>query len=97
MSRRRPPGFREWKFRGGFLRVQERDDGSWVILATPPDIKLDNDHADHRPHLHPDGWESRDRRALRASLKPEEAREAITRHLARQGSFDVAALTEELA
>lgn len=94
---RKPPGFQQWKLNGGMVRLQVREDGTWVILAHPPDLKLDNAHMDRRPHVHVGGWDSDDRRALRPDLEPHEARETLARLLNEDGYVDVKRLLEELS
>ncbi|HLE98202.1 MAG TPA: hypothetical protein VI997_12590 [Candidatus Thermoplasmatota archaeon] len=95
---RRPRGFRAWSTgpRGGVLWTDIRGD-TWIIMAAPPNVQLDNMHRDRRPHLHawsPDGDERHD---LRPDLTLEEARRRIQHALATQGWIDVDALRRDLA
>ncbi len=96
---RKPPRFRAPRTgsRHGILLVREGDDGTWVVLASPPDVKVDNRHRDRRPHIHTDGWQGNDRRDLRADLTLEEVVLAIRRRLEATGWIDVEALRRELA
>lgn len=80
----------------GALFVRREEDGRWVILAADPTIKIDNHHDDRIPHLHADGWTGDDRRDLPPMLGPDEAAEAIRRHLVERGYIDVEDLLEEL-
>ena len=93
---RRPAGFRSWGTTAGYVFSRLEEDGRWVILAGPPDVKLDNKHGDRRPHLHAGGWESTDRRELRADLTMEEAVSAIRVRLTIAGHVDAHELQEAL-
>ena len=94
---RRPAGFRTWESTVGYVYSRREQDGRWVILAGPPDVKLDNKHDDRRPHLHADGWDSADRRDLRVDLTMEEAVSAIRGQLSVAGHVDVEHLERDLA
>lgn len=96
MSPRKPRGFANWTVPVGVLYVRKAAGGRWIILAADPEIKIDNDHDDRIPHLHVAGWNSDDRRDLRATLTPEEAARAIRHHLQQRGYIDVPSLLEEL-
>lgn len=94
---RRPSGFRRWGAEIGYVFSRREDNGRWVILAGPPDIKIDNKHADGSPHMHVGGWESDDRRHLRADLGLDEAVDAIRAQLAARGTIDTETLARELS
>jgi hypothetical protein len=94
---RKPQGFQEWKVPVGTLFVREDENGQWVILASEPDVKIDNKHRDGRPHMHVGNWDSTDRRDLRASLSMAEAASAIHRQLKKNGYLDLDALEVELS
>lgn len=96
MTSRKPRGFRNWNVPVGVLLVRREEDGRWVILAADPEIKIDNHHDNRIPHLHIDGWNTEDRRDLRATLTPEAAADAIRHHLSTLGYIDVDRLLEEL-
>ena len=89
-------GFRAWDVPVGLLFLREEDDGSWVLLAGEPDIKIDNKHRDGQPHMHVNGWDSEDRCELRRDLTLADAVEAIARHLNKDGHINVKRLLEEL-
>lgn len=93
---RRPEGFRIWGAGAGYVFTRIEEDGRWVILAGPPDVKLDNRHGDRRPHVHVGGWDSADRRALRADLAFEEAVDEVRGQLLERGRLDAARLVREL-
>ncbi len=93
---RKPRGFTNWDVPVGVLYLRKEEDGRWIILAADPEIKIDNDHSDRIPHIHVDGWNSDDRRDLRPTLGPDEAAQAILRHLEEHGYIDVKRLLEEL-
>jgi hypothetical protein len=94
---RKPRGFRRWTVRVGDLLVSTRPDGSWIILACEPEVKIDNRHRDGRPHLHVGGWDSEDRRPLQLDLTLSEAARAVARQLEEKGSIDARTLEEELS
>lgn len=93
---RKPRGFTNWDVPVGVLYLRKEEDGRWVILAGDPEIKIDNDHPDRIPHMHIGGWNSDDRRDLRPTLTPEQAVQAIVRHLEEDGFIRVKRLLEEL-
>lgn len=77
-----------------YVRVQ----GSrWVILAGDPEVKMDNMHADGRPHLHLGGWDSPDRQDLRPGLTARKAADAVAAQLLAKGYLDPRSLVEVLS
>ncbi|MCA1812599.1 MAG: hypothetical protein LC624_01455 [Halobacteriales archaeon] len=94
---RKVRGFARLDVAGGVIMYRSDTDGTWVVLASHPDVKVDNKHMDRRPHIHVGGWASADRRALRAGLGAGHVVAAIARHLEQQGYIDVMRLAEELA
>lgn len=94
---RRPAGFRRWDVAIGFVFTRLEANGRWVILAGPPDVKLDNKHTDGIPHMHIGGWESMDRRNLRPDLSLREAVDAIRAQLSERAAIDAEKLARELA
>jgi hypothetical protein len=90
-------GFGRLDVAGGVIMHRTDMDGTWVVLASPPDVKADNKHMDRQPHLHVGGWESRDRRPLRADVDASAVVRAMARQLEQHGFIDVQQLLEELA
>lgn len=94
---RKPRGFDRRRARVGRLYVRRDPDGGWVVLASPPDVKIDNKHRDRRPHLHPEGWISGARIELREDLTLDEVIVAIRQQLMGHVRLDPAKLVEDLA
>ncbi len=93
---RKPHGFTQIGVQAGILLLREKKDGSWVILAADPPIKVDNAHDDRIPHMHISGWNSDIRRDLRPTLTASIVVSAIETHLEEYEYIDVEALLEGL-
>jgi hypothetical protein len=94
---RKPPGFTRRRIAAIEALVRTRDDGAWVVLLSPPDIKVDNVHRDRRPHMHPGGWTDPATWPLREGIGPDDVVDAAAACLAERGRLAPADLRRRLA